>query len=209
VKHLKLLAIVSIIAVVSSVLALSFLGKPREIVAGHLDVKGMVVYAIGESTPTFEKFTEALEIKGAKVNYLELPPNATDLSEEMFVLFDGGWIEERVKDPNLHAFLRNAASRRVKLVAVGGNTSKFFEALYEAGVIDLATECDPECKCGCDFECGCDEIIINPAYMNPPLVGYRMKEVEGPYGPYLGESLLFSNTNNVDVLIEALSEWGA
>jgi len=190
-KRIKLLAAVSIVLVVSSILALAFL-PPTRSVEGHPNVEGIVVYAIGESTPLFEKLTEVLEIRGAHVNYLDSPPNAALLTEDMFVLFDGEWIAERAEDNGLHAFLRDVAPRRVRLVAVGGETSRFFEALYEAGVMWLAT----------------DDVtgeLRNPAYMNPPLVGYRVMEKDG----HIGDSILIClECDSTNCLITDLLEWG-
>jgi len=191
----KLWVMIFIIAFASSLLTiltiLSFLSVPPP---ESVNLEGIVVYAIGDrGTPLFEEFAEALEIRGAHVNYLDSLPNIAELTEDMFVLFDGEWIAERAEDNGLHAFLRDVAPRRVRLVAVGGETSRFFEALYEAGVMQIAT----------DEETG---ELRNPAYFNPPLVGYRVMEKDGD----IGDSILLCNYDGTDMngLIEALVNWG-
>jgi hypothetical protein len=75
------------------------------------------------------------------------------------------------------------------MVMVGGATSKFFEALDRAGLYEI-----PVTETG---------IVRNPAYFNPPLVGFRMKTAEG----YAFPSLLFSCSTSVDNLEEGLVGW--
>jgi hypothetical protein len=81
----------------------------------------------------------------------------------------------------------NAAYKGAKLVSIGGKTSKFFEALDKAGVCEIPITETGE--------------IRNPAYYNPPLVGFRIKHGNG----YTYPSILISDTNDIEGLIGALT----
>jgi hypothetical protein len=111
------------------------------------------------------------------------------LGPEVVVIFGGEWFEQRIYDTALDDFLRLAWSRDAKLVMAGGTTSRFFEALDKAGILEI-----PVTEAG---------EVRNPAYDNPSVVGLGMKTVDGRTGP----SLLFSNTSSPEVLGESLVGW--
>ncbi len=114
--------------------------------------------------------------------------DVSKIKEGAFVIFDGKWVERNVNNLEFHEFLRDAVSKEIKLVAIGEHTSKFFEALHLAGVNELRRE---------------NGISRNPAYWDPPLVGYKLKSGEG----YTYPSILVSNTRDISELIEALRSW--
>lgn len=115
---------------------------------------------------------------------------AVELDPEVVIIFGGEWFEGRVYDTELHDFLRLASSRGASIVMLGGATSKFFEALDRAGVYEI-----PVTETG---------IVRNPAYLNPPLVGFRMKTADG----YTFPSLLFGcgSVSDFDP-VESLTGW--
>ena len=100
-------------------------------------------------------------------------------SEGLIVLFDGEWLRDRTKDPELHKTLKDLVPKGVGVAAVGGPTSKLFEALCKAEVLWF-TE--------------------NPASWNPPLVGYKQQDVNG----HMKETILVSNSDDAMDWIEAL-----
>jgi hypothetical protein len=119
-------------------------------------------------------------------------PSFDDLS---LVIFDGEWLSEHYEDSEVYVFLQKASRGRAKLVVVGGLTSKFLEALDKAGVEKLVAK-DEEGN------------VRNPAYDNPPLVGFRWKTEITPDGKlYQYPSILISNTDDVKTMIESLVGW--
>jgi len=159
---------------------------------GSLNLQDYTIVHIGEgnniSTQVINKIIEL----GAQVTISNELLESMELNDSLIVIFDTEWIQKKIDDTRLHDFLRNAAPKEVKLVAIGGNTSKFFEALDKSGVYKLPVTETGE--------------IRNPAYNNPPLVGFRMKKAYAPNGrAYLYPSILASNACNVDGLVEALT----
>jgi len=117
-----------------------------------------------------------------------------DFNEFSLVIFDGDWISERVDNPEIHSFFREAPYKGVKLTAIGGSTSKFFEALDKAGVNELGRDENGN--------------VRNPAYFNPPLVGFKLKQASTPDGrQYSYPSIFCSNAENVDGMVQALINW--
>jgi len=152
------------------------------------------VLAIGCSTSLFEEVTKAMENRGANVSYLEDVPDFTEgIDEGVVVMFDGDWLEENLENYTFHDFLRKCVSERSKLTTVGGRTSLFFEALDKAEVNKLYRDENGNSR--------------NPAYFDPPLVGFKIVETTTPEGPNVYPSILISNTNNVDTMIQALFDW--
>ncbi|MEM2088345.1 MAG: hypothetical protein QXF52_06705 [Thermoproteota archaeon] len=114
--------------------------------------------------------------------------------ELSLIVFDGEWLSEYYRDIGVHTLLREASRKGAKLVAVGGLTSKFLEALDEAGVNQLSRDEEGD--------------VRNPAYDNPPLVGFRLKTATTPDGkPYQYPSILASNTNDIQTMVESLVDW--
>lgn len=184
--------IVLTIALLSVLLVFALLlsrQTPSEVPSGSENLEGVTVLAIGESTLIFKDVVHKLKSCNAQVEQSNgLPDTTQGLKEGMIALFDGEWLGGRVNDRELHAFLRDAVSKRIKLVTIGGATSKFFEALNAAGIEELIEE---------------GSVVRNPAYWNPPLVGYRLETVNGQTGPVI----LISNSKDVNVLVEALFNW--
>jgi len=135
------------------------------------------------------QLVDRLEAAGGQVVRSPDIPDAVDLSPEVVVVFGGEWLEQRVYDTELHSFLSVASSRGASLVMAGASTSQFFEALDRAWVYIMAVDETGE--------------VRNPAHFNPPLAGFKIKEVGGHSGP----SLFFSMGSSPDVLAESLVEW--
>jgi hypothetical protein len=73
-------------------------------------------------------------------------------------------------------------------------TSKFFEALNEAEINVLARDENGN--------------IRNPAYFNPPIVGFKLKQATTPYGStYSYPSIFASNTDDFDTMFQGLINW--
>jgi len=158
------------------------------------DLHGYTVVYVGEGNNISIPVVIKMWCLGAQVILLREIPESMELNDSFIVMFDTEWIQEKIDDTRLHDFLRNAAPKEVKLVVIGGNTSKFFEALDKAGVYEI-----PVTETG---------HVRNPAYNNPPLAGLKMKKAYYPNGyEYLYPSMLCSGTNNTSTLVKALIEW--
>lgn len=169
----------------------------------RINLKNLTVWHIGRGNARFEKALDKMQQLGVmQVKNLEIQKftsndtskSMEDLDESSLVIFDGDWISEQVNNPDVHRFLREASHKRAKLTAIGGLTSKFFETLDKAGVNEI----------------GRDETgnVRNPAYSNPPLVGFKLKQASTPDGhSYFYPSIFTSNTENVDVMVQALINW--
>ncbi len=130
-----------------------------------------------------------LEEAGGRVVRSPGIPEAPDLGPEVIVVFGGEWFEQRAYDPALHDFLRLASSRGASLVMADGTTTVFFEVLDMAGLYGIPVTETGE--------------VRNPAYFNPALAGFRMKEVDGHTGP----SFLLSMESSAHILAESLVSW--
>lgn len=168
----------------------------------QINLKNLTVLHIGSSNVILDKVLDRMQLLGVlQVKHLEMQElfsNDTSMSmgvnELSLVILDGDQISERVDNPEIHKFLREASYKRAKLTAIGGPTSKFFEALDKAGVNELGRD-----------EAG---TVRNPAYFNPPLVGFKLKQASTPDGhPYFYPSIFSSSTGNVDAMVQALINW--
>lgn len=149
---------------------------------------------IGEGNNISTKVVDLMEDYGAQIIFLIETPEYAWFNDSLIIIFDAEWIAEKINDTRLHDFLRNAVPKEVKLVAIGEKTSKFFEALDEAGVYDL-----PVTETG---------RVRNPAYFNPPLVGFRMKRAYLSNGyEYLYPSIWIAGTVYVDEVVQHLIDW--
>lgn len=170
-----------------------------------VNIKNLTVWHIGSSNTVLDTVLDGMQQLGvAEIKHLEIQEiqeffsndtsKSMSLKESLVVIFDGDWISERVDNLEIHRFLREASHKRAKLIAIGGLTSKFFEALDKAGVNEL----------------GRDETgnVRNPAYFNPPVVGFKLKEASTPDGyPYFYPSIFACNTENVDAIVQELINW--
>jgi hypothetical protein len=135
------------------------------------------------------QLVDGLDEKGADVVCLSDIPETGELNPDVVIIFGGEWLERRVYDTELHDFLKLASSQGASMVMVGGATSKFFEPLDKAGVYQI-----PVTETG---------IVRNPAYFNPPLVGFRMQTVDA----YTFPSLLLGCAISPDFLEEPVIAW--
>jgi hypothetical protein len=163
---------------------------PSEISSSSKNMEGLAVLAIGESTDRFKTAIGELKCYGAQIKLLNtVPESEEEIGEGMAVLFDGDWLKGNWLNPTLHNFLRNVVPKKCKLATVGGETSNFFKALDEAGVFEIPVTETGE--------------VRNPAYMNPPVVGYRVKVKQGSLGD---EIFLAFGDDAVECLLEWLKE---
>ncbi len=126
-----------------------------------------------------------------KANVVTSPnlPAALDSSQSTVVVFGGDWFEQNADDLALLAFLKKEADKGARLVMTGGTTSKFFEVLDKAGVRKLIVT-----------ETG---VVRNPGASNFPQVGVKLEGTKGNTHP----NLLFSNSDDPEVLADALTKW--
>ncbi len=153
-----------------------------------LQADNLSILLIGDGALATQ-LVDRLEEAGGRVIRSPGIPEAADLGPEVVVVFGGEWFEQRVDDAELHEFLRLASPLDAGLVMADGTTSVFFEALDRAGLYGIPVTETGE--------------VRNPAYFNPALAGFRMKEVGGHAGP----SLLLSMGSSPGVLAESLVDW--
>src|SRR5207249_6449619 len=164
----KMRAAPATLAVVGAVVALSLLGLFRE----HSSVpnnptvteNGVVVFVGSESG--FAGEASAIlksRFSGPTVEVTELAnlsAAATRVNGSSVVVFNSDWLTGKVGAVALTDFFKAILPSQVKLVALGGPTSLLFDALKWAR----------------------DGIVAegrNPAYDNPPLAGYKLKQATG------------------------------
>jgi hypothetical protein len=117
-----------------------------------------------------------------------------DIDNMSLVMIESEWVFNQIGNSEIHAFLRNSVNEGAKLVAMGKQTSIFFQVLDEAGVNLLARDDDGT--------------IRNPADDNPPMVGFRLKEAITPIGNlYLYPSLFFCSSEDVDLQLQEIVNW--
>lgn len=159
-----------------------------------LNLNGYRVVHIGDGNNISTQVVDLMKDYGAQITLLSETTEDMELNDSLIVIFDAQWIGEKIDDPQLHDFLRNAAPKEVKLVAIGESTSKFFEALDKAGVCEI-----PVTETG---------HVRNPAYFNPPMVGYKLRKAITPNGiEYFGDSILLNGTHDIDQLVQAVTNW--
>ena len=123
------------------------------------------------------------------IDTTELANRKAQLNASSVVLFDSAWLAANADDPALGTFLDAALGAQAKLAAVGGNTSVLFEILEKvrAGVFDEGR---------------------NPAYDQPALAGYRLRDAQSPSGgTYQGGSVLIGSPQNGAEAAEAILAW--
>ena len=188
------------LAVVGAVVALSLLafgGLFRE----HSSVpknptvteNGVVVFVGSESG--FAGETSAIlksRFSGPTVEVTELAnlsAAATRVNGSSVVVFNSDWLTGKVGAVALTDFFKTILPSQVKLVALGGPTSLLFDALKWAR----------------------DGIVAegrNPAYDNPPLAGYKLKQATGWDGTvYYGDSILVGVEPDANSAANSISNW--
>ncbi|MEM2088496.1 MAG: hypothetical protein QXF52_07510 [Thermoproteota archaeon] len=205
-RGLKNLAIGAIILSLTMVSILCFTLPSsllfNEQVPSKVDLKDLAVWYIGDSNDVLEKVLNRMQQLGVKqTKRLEIQSflsnntlESTSLNQKSLVIFDGHWISERVNDSEIHAFLRKASHQKARLMTVGGSTSKFFEALDKAGVDELGRDENGN--------------IRNPAYHDPPLVGFMLKQARAPDGhSYSYPSIFISSSIDIDATVQELINW--
>lgn len=200
------LMVFSIILSLAIVLVLCFAFPSTFLFNEHtpskVDLKDLAVWYIGDSNDVLDKVLNRMQQLGVKqAKRLEIQMfllnntlESTSLNQKSLVIFDSYWVSERVNDPELHMFLRKASYQKAGLMAVGGSTSKFFEVLDKAGVDELGRDENGN--------------IRNPAYHDPPLVGFMLKQARAPDGhSYSYPSIFISNSIDISTTVQELLNW--
>jgi len=121
--------------------------------------------------------------------FANLSAAATRVDRSSVVVFNSDWLTGKVGAVALTDFFKTILPLQVKIVALGGPTSLFFDALKQAR----------------------DGIFAegrNPAYDNPPLAGYKLKQATGWYGTaYYGDSILVGYEPNAQSAADSISNW--
>jgi hypothetical protein len=194
--------ILPLLAVVCFTLASTSLLQEEMKAPEQIAITDVSVWHIGSSNPMLDAVINRMKTLGTKkTTHLETneffdsyDSESIGLNELSLVVFDGNWISERVSNSAFHRFLNEAPRRRARLVAIGGQTSKFFEALDQAGVNKLGRDSIGDSR--------------NPAYFDPPLVGFRLKQANTPEGVvYSYPSVFVSNTESADGMVQAFINW--
>lgn len=159
-----------------------------------VDPKDVTIWHIGSSNVILDTILVKMQQLGAEVKRPNNTSISASLNEMSLVVFDGDWISERINDYDIHRFLGDACRGKAKLIAAGGSTSRFFEALDKAGINELGRDDTGNMR--------------NPAYFNPPIVGFKLKQAITPNGQqYSYPSIFTSNTLDIDVMVQALTNW--
>jgi hypothetical protein len=162
------------------------------------NIKNVRMYYLGNNQ-VLDSVLDRSRFAGAQATPLgiqELDRIAADLTASSVVLMDGAWISQQVSNTVVHAFLRQAVSQGAKLAAMGGSTAAFLEALDQAKIDELPRN-------------ETTGILINPAYDNPPIVGFKLMQATTPYGEQYSYPSIFScgNTQDIDAVFGYFSSW--
>lgn len=162
------------------------------------NIKNVRMYYLGNNQ-VLDSVLDRSRFAGAQATPLgiqELDRIAADLTASSVVLMDGAWISQQVSNTIVHAFLRQAVSQGAKLAAMGGSTAAFLEALDQAKIDELPRN-------------ETTGILINPAYDNPPIVGFKLMQATTPYGEQYSYPSIFScgNTQDIDAVFGYFSSW--
>jgi hypothetical protein len=182
----------TVVLLILALLLIALPTSPAEAEA-RTDLRGdrldnLTVLHIGGGTLP-SQMVDRLGKRGASLVRFSGLPEAVELNPEVAIIFSGKWFEQRTYDSELRDFLSLASSGGASMVMVGGTTSKFLEALDIAGLFEIAVS-----------DTG---TAMNPADDNPPLVGFRVKTVDGHTGP----SILISYGSGLDDFEESLIGW--
>jgi len=163
--------------------------------SNKIDLKHLAVWHIGNNNTILNEILAKMQQSDVQIKHFDCIPKSTkDLNESALIIFDGNWISKRVNKPEIHKFSNEVLHEGAKLIAIGGSTSKFFEMLNNAGINKLGLD-----KAGNPR---------NPAYFDPPIVGFKFKGAITPEGyEYLYPSIFVSNTTDTDVIVQALVNW--
>lgn len=184
-----LLAVAAIVATVSIAVVASILSdgngdtKPVAVVSAN----GINVFAVGHGVLS-AGVSQSLSDRGAAVessNDISSLPDGTGA----VTVFDGAWFAANRDTAELRSYLGRSVSSGSRVVIIGDQTSVLYEVLDQLGIMRLAID-----------ESG---NLRNPAYMNPPQVGFMIKGQGDESWP----SHLASLSDNPDVLATALINW--
>jgi len=114
---------------------------------------------------------------------------ATKVNASSLVLFNSEWLVGKVGEVALTDFFKSVLPTQVKIVALGGPTSLLFDALEPArnGIFAEGR---------------------NPAYDNPQLAGYALKQATSPNGTIsYGDTILIGYPESALSAADSVSNW--
>jgi len=155
------------------------------------------VVVVGGTSDFVDSLIERFVARGMNVELFDLDDveDGFQSSRErpVVVIFYGDWLAANRLDPELRAFISSLPLHEVSLVAVDGNTSSLFDLLYDMGIYRDIVE---------------DGVRRNPAHFNPVVSGYRHISGVMPNGTiYYYPSILVSNPNSVEGVVDVIVEW--
>jgi len=115
--------------------------------------------------------------------------SSRDIDKYCILLIDSYWLEKNIKSEQLKTLVL-LSLKNGSLVASYGNKTSLLFMLLKSIYPNIYAE------------------GRNPAYYNPPLVGYRIiTKYDSNYGRYYGDQIFISNSNEDDNLSEILISW--
>ena len=187
---------VVVVAVVLSLLALGGLLSQQRSVAKTPPATGNNVVVFVGSQSGFAGETLAFlksYFGGPTVEVTEvanLSAAAARVDRASLVVFNSDWLMGKVGAVALTEFFKTILPSQVKIVALGGPTSLLFDALKQArdGIFSGGR---------------------NPAYDDPTLAGYMLKQGIGPDGTaHYGDSILVGYPADAQSAADSISTWG-
>lgn len=170
-----------------TVAAVAFTRSSQEEHKGASDPSTLSLIEIGQGNLS-SAVSKTLRSRGARL----LTSSTLDgvfVDGHSTLVFDGQWMAEHRGDTAVRAVVTTAVQQGAGVVMIGGQTSRLLEVLQSAGVYQI-----PETESG---------QVRNPAYFDPPLVGFKIQNSTVRSGP----SLLLSNSDDTDTLANALLGW--
>lgn len=189
-------AVVGVVVVLSLLALVGLLGEHEPSVPRNPAASGSETVVFVGSQSGFAGETLALlksHFGGPTVSVTQLadlPAAAKGLDRSSIVVFNSDWLTGKVGAVALTDFFKTILPLQVKIVALGGPTSLLFDALKQAR----------------------DGIFAegrNPAYDNPPLAGYMLKQATSWDGTaYYGDSILVGFPESAQSAVDSISNWG-
>ena len=188
------LAVVGVVVALSLLVFGGLLREPASVPKNPTVSENGVVVFVG-SQSGFAGETLAIlksRFSGPTVEVTELAnlsAAATLVNRSSVVVFNSDWLTGKVGAVALTDFFKTILPSQVKIVALGGPTSLLFDALKQArdGIFSEGR---------------------NPAYDNPPLAGYKLKQATSWDGTaYYGNSILVGYPASAQSVADSISNW--
>jgi hypothetical protein len=141
---------------------------------------------------------QPLGIHIMNLNINDINKNATlkaaVLNDSSVIVFDSSLLSQKATDVTTSSFFKDALSKRATLMAFGGSTSSFFDVLNKTDAFQFPHDENNN--------------PVNPAYFNPPIVGFKLKNAFAPDGTeYFYPSMFIRNSNNTINFAQDLQSW--